>query len=330
MKAIRYYEFGEPASVLKLEDVPDPEIKPNEVLVKITARSINPSDIYTIKGTYGIRPRLPAIPGNEASGVIVEAGSEVKNYQKGQRVTLMLGASGTSGTWKELIAVRPEFIIKTPNYLSDAESTTIFVNYLTAWILAFEELDLKEGEKLLMTAANSHLGRAMLQLSAWKGFKVVATVRQESQKDELLFLGAQDVIVTDTENIVKRARRLTNAKGFNKAIDAVGGKIGSEALLTLAPKGKMIVYGLMSNEPITVTGSIIFTEATIRGFWLVKWIEGKTPEQISEVINKIGDLFKEGILKSHIDSSFDLTNVEGYISRTLAPGKKGKVVITSS
>lgn len=330
MKAVVFRAYGKPEEVLKLEEIPTPVCGDNEVLVKIKARSVNPSDLYTIMGLYGVKPKLPAIPGNEAAGVVEEVGKNVKDFSVGDRVTLTIGSAGSLGTWKEYTAVTPDQIMKTPEGLSDEEATSVWANYLTSWILAVDELKIKPGEQLLVTAASSHLGRAMIQISRILGFKVVGTVRKEEQKQELLDMGAEDVIVTDTENFIKRARKITNVKGFPYAIDAVGGKIGNEAMQSLAPKGTIIVYGLMSNEPIIVPGSIIFTEITIRGFWLMKWMQNTTKEQKEKSTKELIKLFEEKKLVSQIDSRFDLADIQGYLQRSNTPGRTGKVIITSN
>lgn len=328
MKALRFHEFGSPATVLQLENIPPPVPSADEVLVRLTARSINPSDLYTIMGVYGVRPALPAVPGNEAAGVVEQVGANAQGFAVGDRVILLLGAVGTDGTWREYAAVRPEHLVHTPAALSDEQAACAWVNYLTAWILAFEDLDLQRDEPLLLTAGASHLGRAMLQIAAHAGFKVVATVRREEQRQELLDLGAAGVIVTDSEDIATRFHAITGKRGINKAIDAVGGTVGSTVAAALAPRGTLILYGMMSNEPIQIDGRMIFTEATVRGFWLVRWLQARPPQHVGKVIGQLSELFANGTLSPAIDSTVDLADIKGIIERSNTPGRHGKVVIT--
>ncbi|HEY1011837.1 MAG TPA: zinc-dependent alcohol dehydrogenase family protein [Herpetosiphonaceae bacterium] len=329
MKALRFHEFGDPQAVLRLEELPDPEPGPGQVLVRLTARSVNPSDLYTVMGVYGVRPTLPAVPGNEGAGVVERVGDGVSGFQAGDRVTLLLGAVPPhEGTWRELAAIDQQWLIKTPPGVSDEQAATAWVNYLTAWILAFEEFDLKPGEQVLVTAGASHLGRAMLQLAAHKGFKVIATVRRDEQKQELLDLGAAAVIATDSEDLSQRAKELTGGKGFKYAIDAVSGRVGTEVVANLAPRGVCIIYGLLSQEPIQIDGRIIFTEAVVRGFWLVRWLQHRPAEHVAGVIATLTRLFADGTLVSPIDSAFDLSDIAGMLERSNAPGRQGKVVIT--
>ena len=328
MRAIRFKEYGDPEKVLSLENIPEPEITPGQILVRLKARSINPSDVFTIRGEYGVKPKLPASPGNEGAGVIEKVGSAVTNFKPGDRVTLYLGASGSRGTWLEYIAVDPENVMKTPDGLSDEQAATSWVNYLTAWVLSFEELDLKRGDSVLVTALASHLGMAMLQLAKIVGFEVIGTVRREEQKQELLDMGAKAVIATDTENLSRKIFRISGGKGIASAIDCVGGKVGTEVLKCLSPRGVSIVYGYMSEEPIQIDGRIIFSEAQVRGFWLARWLNRASAEHQKAIMERIVKHFVSGEFNSVIDSRFDLADYAAMIKKATSPGRKGKIVIT--
>lgn len=328
MFAIRFHTFGDPLVVLKVEELPMPAPADDEVLVRLTARSVNPSDLYTVMGTYGILPRLPATPGNEGAGVVEAVGAAVERFKPGDRVTLLLGAAGNNGTWMEYLAVKADWLIHTPEGLSDAQAACTWVNYLTALIMTEELLALQPGEVVLATAGASHLGRALLQLARHRGFKVVPVVRRAEQKQELLDMGALDVIATDSEEIGPRWNEITGQKGIGKALEAVGGAIGSAVAEALAPGGTMIIYGLMSQEPWTISGKIVFTEATIRGFWLMPWLRKSPPEHVARLMKTLTDLFADGTLDPQIDRSFDLRDVEAMVQRSLEPGRQGKVIIT--
>ena len=329
MKALRFHAFGNPADVLQIDDVPAPELAADEVLVRLTARSVNPSDLYTIMGTYGLRPRLPAVGGNEAAGIVAQVGSAVDTVQVGDRVTLMLGAVGTEGTWREYVAVKPHWLLPTPANLSDAQAASAWANYLTAWILAFEELKLEPQEPVLVSACASHLGRALLQLAQHAGFEVVGTVRRPEQRQELLELGAAGVIVPGTESIKDRWREITGRKGVAKALDAVGGEVGSEMIASMTQGGTFILYGLLSQQPLQIDGSLIFSEAVIRGFWLVRWLQNTPPATIMQLVQELNELFAAGTLQSPIDSTFDLHEFPAMLERMQTPGRQGKVVLTS-
>ena len=138
MQSIRFYEFGNPAEVLRVEDVPQPDLGPNEVLVRLRARSINPSDLLTVRGVYGSLPKLPATPGFESMGEVAAVGDRVKHLRPGQRVITL----GVQGTWQEYILAASAQLIPVPDSVSDQTAAQFVVNPLTAWIMTMEELAL--------------------------------------------------------------------------------------------------------------------------------------------------------------------------------------------
>ncbi|HEV7842628.1 MAG TPA: zinc-dependent alcohol dehydrogenase family protein, partial [Pyrinomonadaceae bacterium] len=222
MKSVRFYEFGNPAEMLRVEDVPQPEPVANQVLVKLRARSINPSDLLMVRGVYGALPKLPATPGLEGMGEVAVVGPGVKNLRPGQRVIPL----GVSGTWQEYLLADEKQLIPVPDSVSDQTAAQFVVNPLTAWIMTIEELQLQPGEWLLQTAAGSTLGRVVLQIASLRGFKTINVVRRREQVEELKSLGADEVICTETEDLVERVREITGKPGLTKAIDAVGGETG--------------------------------------------------------------------------------------------------------
>jgi NADPH2:quinone reductase len=233
MKSVRFNEFGDPAKVLRVEDVPQPEPGENQVLVRMRARSINPSDLLTVRGLYGALPKLPATPGLEGMGEIAAVGKGVQNLRTGQRVIPL----GVPGTWQEYIVVNSTQLIPVPDSVSDQTAAQFVVNPLTAWIMTVEELAMKPGEWLLQTAAGSTLGRVVLQIARLRGFKTINVVRRREQVAELKALGADEVISTDVEKIGERVKAIAGEAGVTKAIDAVGGQTGAAVASALGRGG---------------------------------------------------------------------------------------------
>jgi NADPH2:quinone reductase len=304
--------------------VPQPEPAANQVLVRLRARSINPSDLATVRGLYGSLPKLPATPGLEGMGEVAAVGDEVKNLRTGQRVIPL----GLPGTWQEYILAARTQLIPDPDGVSDQTAAQFVVNPLTAWIMTIEELALKPGEWLLQTAAGSTLGRVVLQIARLRGFKTINVVRRREQVEELKALGADEVICTTDENLNERVKEITGKAGLSKAIDAVGGKTAAAVFQALGRGGVMLVYGLLSMEPMSIDGGrMIFTTTTIRGFWLSQWLGTAPPERQQAVTGEMLRSMAANEIVPPVEAEYPLADVLAAVAHAERPGRSGKVLL---
>jgi NADPH:quinone reductase len=323
MQSLRFDRCGEPAEVLRLAEEPQPVPQAGQVLVRLRARPINPSDLYYVRGTYGIKPPLPATPGFEGAGVIEAVGEGANHLRAGQKVIPL----GVAGTWAEYLVAPAEQVIPYPDSLSDSVAAQFVVNPLTAWVMVFDELKVQPGEWLLQTAAGSTLGRLVLQLAKLRGFKTVNVVRRRDQVGELKALGADEVICSEDEDIAARVREITG-KGVRAAIDAVGGRTGGAAAGALAPGGTLLVYGLLSGEPLPIDGGqMIFLTSTVRGFWLSKWMRDAPPAHRQSVAGELLKLMATGELTPPIEAEYPLKDFAAAVKHAETPGRSGKVLL---
>ena len=324
MKSVRFYEFGNPSQMLRVEDVPRPVPEANQVMVKMRARPINPSDLLTVRGLYGVLPKLPATPGLEGMGEVAAAGDDVKNLRPGQRVIPL----GISGTWQEYLLADSTQLIPVPDSVSDQTAAQFIVNPLTAWIMTVEELALGPGEWLLQTAAGSTLGRVVLQIAALRGFKTINVVRRREQAAELKALGADEVICTADEDVAERVRQITGRAGLTKAIDAVGGETGGAVLRSLGRGGVMLVYGLLSMQAMPIDGGrMIFTTTTLRGFWLSEWLRSAAPERQQAVTAEMLRSMASHEIVPPVEAEYPVADVLAAVAHAERPGRSGKVLL---
>jgi NADPH:quinone reductase len=322
-KAVKFHRFGEPAEVLEVEDQPRSEPGANEVLIRMRARPVNPSDLLTVRGLYGVLPDLPATPGLEGMGEIEATGANVTHLQKSARVIPL----GVAGTWQEFLIVPAAQILPVPDAVSDETAAQFVVNPLTAWAM-IEELKIEKGEWLLQTAAGSTLGRIVLQLARELGFRTINVVRRGEQAEELKQLGADETISTDEESITARVREITGGRSVRAAMDAVGGKTGGDAARALGRGGVMLVYGLLSGEPLQVdAGQMIFNETTVRGFWLSEWFRRTPPAEAQKTMTELLGLMATGRIVPPVEAQYDLTNVREAVVHAERPGRSGKVLL---
>lgn len=322
MKELIFEQTGHPLEVLHLKESPIPTPKPQEVLIRVKARNINPSDIMFVRGMYGITPKLPSSAGFEASGV-VEQGDETGKVKSGTRVMFT-----AIGTWKEYVCVPAALVIPVPPQMTDEVACQAFVNPMTAYGM-IEQSGLKPGEWLLITAGASAFGKFAIQMAKAKGIKVAATVRHDAQKEVLEKLGADLVINTETEKIQKVVPEKTDG-GIHVIFDAVGGMLGAKALSCLRQKGKMMVFGALALENMPInSGLLIFKNLTIEGFWLSTWVEEMAPEARMRAFQTVfGFLMKEDS-KIDIEGKFPLSEFKAALEAYEKPGRNGKILLVS-
>jgi NADPH2:quinone reductase len=324
MQSVRFHEFGNPAEVLRVEEVERPAPGAGQVLVRMRARPINPSDVLTVRGLYGSLPVLPATPGLEGMGEVAELGEGVTHLRAGQRVIPL----GVAGTWQEFIVAPAAQLIPVPDSVGDRTAAQFVVNPLTAWIMTVEELDLQPGEWLLQTAAGSTLGRVVLQIAKQHGFKTINVVRRREQAEELKALGADEVICTDEEDIPERVKEITGREGLHKAIDAVGGETGAAVVRALGRGGVMLVYGLLSGQPMPIDGGrMIFNTSTVRGFWLGDWMRTAPPERQHAVTTEMLRSMSSDEIVPPVEAEYPLAEVHAAVAHSERPGRSGKVLL---
>lgn len=322
MKEVIFENVGMPEDVLKLVESPTPEPKAHEVLIRVTARNINPSDIMFIRGMYGITPKLPSSAGFEACGV-VEKSDEKGTFPKGTRVMFT-----TIGTWREYLTAPAAMVIPVPDAMSDEVACQAFVNPMTAYGM-IEKSGLKEGEWLLITAGASAFGKFAIQMAKAKGIKVACTVRHDSQKEMLAALGADLVVNTEKEKLQKVVGQETG-EGVSVIFDAVGGVLGAKALACLKKGGRMMVFGLLSLENIPMnSGLLIFKDLKIEGFWLTTWIESLSNEDRAKAFKKVFGFLIQHSDKVDVAAKYPLEEFKEAISTYEKAGRNGKILLMS-
>lgn len=322
MKELIFDQTGVPQDVLQLRESPIPNPKPNEVLIRVIARNINPSDIMFVRGMYGIVPKLPSSAGFEACGV-VEKSDEAGKVKIGTRVMFT-----AIGTWREYLCLPADLVIPVPDAMPDEVACQAFVNPMTAFAM-LEKSRLKAGEWLLITAGASAFGKFAIQMAKAKGVKVAATVRNDSQKEVLENLGADLVVNSESEKLQKILPGKTDG-GVHVVFDAVGGLLGAKALACLRPKGKMMVFGALALENMPInSGLLIFKDLSIEGFWLSTWMEEKNDGERAKAFRSVFGFLMKDDSKIGIDGKFKLEDFRAALEAYEKPGRNGKILLVS-
>ena len=324
MYKVQYSQRGPvPQDVVELIEFAPPALQAEEVLVEVLAAPINPSDLLTLTGDYGVLPDLPALGGNEGVGRVQELGPEVSGLEPGQTVLLPVGI----GTWASHVVAKAPRLIPLPQEADEKQLSMLTVNPPTASLLLSEFISLEEGEWVVQNAANSGVGGYLIQLAKMRGVRTVNVVRRESVAAELETMGA-DVVIADGDDLAERVQQATDGAEIRLAIDAVGGPATDHLASCLAPGGLLVNYGLMSGEPCHVSPkALIFRDITVKGFWLANWFRQASRERQKALYAELTGLIASGKLKARVGSTYDVKDIRAAIAESDSGGRDGKVLI---
>jgi NADPH:quinone reductase-like Zn-dependent oxidoreductase len=326
MKAAVFETFGEPSEVLGIRDIPPPEPGPGEVRVRMIASPVNPSDLLVVRGLYGVLPALPATPGFEGVGVVDKVGPGILGrLAAGKRVAVINSAGGNWAQWAVIPARQARPI---PADIPDEQAATYFVNPATVLALVRHVLKVPKGEWLLQSAAGSTLGKMIIKLGRHDGFRTLNVVRRSEAKEELSRLGGDAVISSSEGPVEEQVARITGGKGVRFALDPIGGETGSGVFRSLAPGGRMVVYGTLSGEPIRIEPrQLISGRKVLEGFWLGHWMRDRSIPAALLLFREIAGLIRSGVLASEVGASFALDDIAQAVRQAEAVARGGKVLL---
>lgn len=329
MKAVVFDRFGDPAEVLQVREVPLPAPGPNELRIRMIASPVNPSDLLVVRGQYPRVPTLPATPGFEGVGVVDAPGpgwvKYLRGLKRGRRVAVLNSAGGN---WQEFVVIPAIQAVPVPAWLADEQAATFFVNPASALAMVRYVLRVPRGSWLVQTAAGSALGRMVIRLGTFYGFRTINVVRRRETADELSRLGSDAVVCTADESLEDRVRQITSGQGARFALDAVGGATGSALVNVLAPGGRLLVYGLLSGEPLTIHPRLLMTGTRrVEGFWLTPWARRQSKWTMLRLFRRLLRLMKLGVLSSEIAATYALADIRQAVAQAAAPGRGGKVLL---
>jgi NADPH2:quinone reductase len=315
MKAAVYYENG-PPSVLKYEDVPDPQCAPNGIVIRVEAVSIEGGD--TLNRMGGPLITKPHIVGYQAAGEVVQVGDEVKEFKLGDKAV----TTGFNGSHAELRAVAARTAWKIPKGCDVRLAAAVPVPFGTAHDCLFEFGRLKAGETVLVQAGASGVGVAAIQLAKRAGARVLATASSDDRLERLKPLGLDNGINYTTDDVVKSVMELTDNKGVNLVVDSVGGSTLQGSILSLAYRGRVSMVGAAGREPMRVdVGSLMGGNRSLSGVFLGAEI---ATDRVHNMIQTLVDEVAAGKLKVLIDKTFPLSDAAGahaYIESRKAVGR---------
>lgn len=319
MKAVTFHEYGGPEKLL-YEEMPDPIISDDEVLVAVKACSINHVDIWVRQGMPAYKISLPHISGCDVAGVVESVGRNVIGIHPGEKVFVAPGIScfrcayclsaednmcisykilgaHVHGGYAQWVSVPAVNILPIPSSLSFEEAASFPLVFLTAWHMLITRAQIKPGQEVLILAAGSGVGSAAIQIAKLAGAWVIATAGSEKKLEKAKTLGADEVINYRQEDFSKKTRDLTGGRGVDIVFEHVGPDTWQKSLTSLARNGKLVTCGATSGAEARTDIRYIFSRQLS--------IMGSMMGTRSELL-EITKLMEIGKLQPVIDSVYPL------------------------
>jgi NADPH2:quinone reductase len=301
MKAIQVPRQGG-AEVLTVVDLPIPQPKPNEIVLKVAAVGINFIDVYYREGRYPAP--LPFVDGSEAAGTVHAVGSEVKGWKPGDRV----GYCMVLGSYAEYAAIPAERAVRVPQGIDDQQAAAALLQGMTAHYLVKSTYPLKKGETALVHAAAGGVGLLLVQMAKQIGARVIATVGTDEKAKLAREAGADDVIVYTKQDFEAETKRLTEGKGVHVIYDGVGKTTFDKDLNVMRPRGYLVLFGAASGpvppfDPILLSqkGSIFVTRPTLGHY-------AASREELDMRSREVFEQITAGKLKLRIGHAYKLSD----------------------
>jgi len=340
MKAILFHQHG-PPDVLQYTDAPDPAIRPNEVLVRVKACSLNHLDLWVRQGLPNVPIPLPHIPGSDVSGEIAQTGAEVTTVRVGQKVVLIPGVtcgkcgaclSGQDNRCRQFTNLGymidggcAEFVrapevncLPYPENLSFEEAASIPLVFQTAWHMLVGRAELQPGEDVLILGAGSGVGSAAIQIAKFFGSRVITTAGTGEKLQKAKELGADHLINHKTQKIREEVRRITNKRGVDVVFEHVGTATWEDSLASLAAGGRLITCGATTGYDAKIDLRFLFSrQLSLLGSYM------GTKSELHTVMK----LVALGRLKPVVDRVFPLAEAVAAHTYLESSSQFGKVVL---
>ncbi|HJU54614.1 MAG TPA: zinc-binding dehydrogenase [Pyrinomonadaceae bacterium] len=292
MKAVVFDEHGGPEVLQYREEVAEPRIKANEVLVEVRACALNHLDVWARRGLPGIEIKLPHILGNDIAGVVREAGELVTWVRAGDEVMLQPGVScghcveclrgqdnlcpeydmlgyRRDGGYSELVAAPGVNVIPKPKDLSWEEAAALPLVTVTAWHMLVTRASVQPGEDVLVHAAGSGVGSIGIQVAKLRGARVIATAGSDAKLEKAKELGADETVNYTREDWPKEVRRLTNKRGVDVVFEHTGAETWPGSVLSLAKNGRLVTCGATSGyDARTDLRQVFYRHLTLLGSFM--------------------------------------------------------------
>ena len=299
MKAIQIKQPGGPEA-MELVELPVPEPKASEAVVKLAASGVNFIDVYNREGRYKVP--LPFVLGQEGAGTVTAAGADVKSVKPGDRVAW----TSVLGSYAEYAAIPADRLVPIPAGVNDQQAAAAMLQGITAHYLAHDTYPLKRGETALVHAAAGGVGLLLTQMAHNIGARVIGTVSTEDKAKLAREAGADEVILYTQTDFEVETKRLTGGKGVDVVYDSVGKTTFEKGLNVLRPRGYMVLYGGSSGAvplfdliQLSQKGSLFVTRPSLGHYLIAR-------EELEMRAGAVFGMIAAGKLRLRIEHTYPL------------------------
>ena len=330
MRAWRVAELGEPATVMRLEDVDPPAPGPRQLVVRVLAVPANFPDALMCRGLYQVRPDLPFTPGVELCGEVVSVGDEVTGLAVGDRV---VGAAVLPfGGFAELALMDVATTFPAPTSLDDAQAASLYIGYQTGWFGLHRRAGLRSGETLLVHAAAGGVGSAAVQLGKAAGATVIGVVGGPEKAEVARALGADVVVDRHADgpagDFVAVVKEHTGGRGADVVYDPVGGDTYQRSTKCVAFEGRILVVGFAGGE----IQSAALNHALVKNYSIIGLHWGlynvRDPAAVAQCHQELTDLADQGLVRPLVSERLPLEQAADGVQRLADGTTVGRVVVT--
>ena len=323
MKQVLIDRYGTPWDVARCADVPDVgEPAPDEVVFDVLAFPINPADMWFCKGSYRLKPPLPATPGAECVGRVSAVGSAVKHVQTGDLVINLQREN-----WTQRRRVKGDDAIPLPAGIDLRQAAMVRINPPTARLMLSDFVDLAAGEWVIQNVANSAVGRLLIVQAHQRGLRTVNVVRRAELADELKALGA-DVVLVDGDDLADRVAGATGKAAIRLGIEAIGGAATGRIVDCVATEGTVVHYGSMSGEDPKVTRSnFIYRGVKLTGFMLGRGLAKRDAAKVRDIYAELAGQVMAGTLYAPVDTVYPIEKIKEALAHADKGGRNGKILV---
>ena len=303
---------------------PDPDLKKDEVLIRIKASAINRADLLQRSGNYPVPPGASPILGLECSGIVEEVGGQVENLIKGDEVCALLAGGG----YAEKVSVPSGQVLKVPKGFSFEQAAALPEVFATAYFNLYMEANLSEGEKTLIHAGASGVGTAAIQICKAKGNPCFVTAGTKEKISRCMELGAEGGTVRNQENFADAVAKWTDNNGVQVILDPVGANYLEDNMKSLTLEGRLVMIGLMGGAKTSINlGLLMMKRLRIIGSTLRAQPIPKKTEIMNNLNENIWPLLESGDIKPIIDTVIPIEEVDKAHKLMESNQTFGKVIL---